>query len=548
MKLTSVLLVTLTIFSVHSEAVKLKTSFRRIGKMATGLSFGHIHTKIDFKRLKTSHDELAGFITFSLASTHNNHVKTFLQIVQQQMNTILNQIHRVEFAFFGETVNRKKRQLGPIGFGLGIFNLGLSIYNTVEIGKLKNKIEDLKSGVELIAHTVQHNAETINQLIKSLSSMKMVMKQIISKIEENSEEHFTLFNLVKVSVILEGHISNVTSWGRGLEALLQGSLLPTLLDPEDFSETWNKLITEARIKGLQPLFGEASSIFKSKLSYWTTEDRNIFLVIHVPLVDLTPMDLFEHFPIPEEIGNLMISLEPEKNLIATDQFGNKGLELSSVDLLQCQSHKIHNGNVYTCPNRNLLQNDIKKTCLGSLFFGNQKNVLNQCRQIVRHKNDSFEFATQTGSNKFVMFVSKGKLIFETCSNGTQKKLHVNGIVTITAEPGCEIISDSFVFKPQTNIDIESDFLDQKFEFPLTNIFGNYSAPDFENAYKILNEDLPKAVDLKELKVWLVDSERKGFEKRTSWLNLFLGLFAVVISVAIVGYLIFSYISFRSKST
>jgi hypothetical protein len=147
-----------------------------------------------------------------------------------------------------------------------------------------------------------------------------------------------------------------------------------------------------------------------------------------------------------------------------------------------------------------------------------------------------------------MFVSKGKLIFETCSNGTQKKLHVNGIVTITAEPGCEIISDSFVFKPQTNIDIESDFLDQKFEFPLTNIFGNFSAPDFENAYKILNEDLPKAVDLKELKVWLVDSERKGFEKRTSWLNLFLGLFAVVISVAIVGYIIFSYISFRSKST
>ncbi len=94
----------------------------------------------------------------------------------------------------GESVNRKKRQLGPIGFGLGIFNLGLSIYNTVEIGKLKSKIEDLKLGVEIIAHTVQHNAEMINQLINSLSTMKMVMKQIISKLEENSEDHFTLFN------------------------------------------------------------------------------------------------------------------------------------------------------------------------------------------------------------------------------------------------------------------------------------------------------------------------------------------------------------------
>ncbi len=101
----------------------MKTSFRRIGKMATGLSFGHIHTKIDFRKLKTSHDELAGFVTFSLASTHNNHVKPFLQIVQHQMNTILNQIHQVEFAFLGENVNRKKHQLGPIGFGLGLFNL-----------------------------------------------------------------------------------------------------------------------------------------------------------------------------------------------------------------------------------------------------------------------------------------------------------------------------------------------------------------------------------------------------------------------------------------
>jgi hypothetical protein len=56
-----------------------------------------------------------------------------------------------------------------------------------KIGKLKSKIEDLKSGVEIIAHTVHYKCDFVG--------------------------------------------------GRGLEALLQGSLLPTLLDPEDFSET-----------------------------------------------------------------------------------------------------------------------------------------------------------------------------------------------------------------------------------------------------------------------------------------------------------------------
>jgi hypothetical protein len=103
---------------------------------------------------------------------------------------------------------------------------------------------------------------------------------------------------------------------------------------------------------------------------------------------MEPIDLFEHLPVPFEIGNLLVSMESTKNVIATDENGNWGLKLSPTDLLQCHVNQRHDGNVYVCPLVSLVLKNVRKTCLGALYFGDISTALQLCQQTVRKQEET----------------------------------------------------------------------------------------------------------------------------------------------------------------
>ena len=94
-------------------------------------------------------------------------------------------------------------------------------------------------------------------------------------------------------------------------------------------------------------------------------EKKIYVYIHISFVYMDPINLKEHLPIPFELGNLFISLESRRNVIASDNKGTFGLELMHNDLLHCHMEKVLSGNIYVCPNSNILTNHIRQTCLGS---------------------------------------------------------------------------------------------------------------------------------------------------------------------------------------
>jgi hypothetical protein len=60
-------------------------------------------------------------------------------------------LQRLQVAFFGKETHRDKRQaMAALSMGFGIFGLGTSIYNTMEIGKLRKEMEKTQEEVSII--------------------------------------------------------------------------------------------------------------------------------------------------------------------------------------------------------------------------------------------------------------------------------------------------------------------------------------------------------------------------------------------------------------
>ena len=149
------------------ESIKGSASFRRLGYFSSKLSYGHIHTTFDFSELKRRHEDFTNYLEEETANasskTGEEKPKEYYSMMKKQLEVSNQEILRIdELLFQGNSGHLQKRQLaGPIGLGFGLFGLGVSIYNTIEIRKLHTKIDAMEESNELIEHENKEEANTI---------------------------------------------------------------------------------------------------------------------------------------------------------------------------------------------------------------------------------------------------------------------------------------------------------------------------------------------------------------------------------------------------
>ena len=133
--------------------------------------------------------------------------------------------------------------------------------------------------------------------------------------------------------------AEIASWGRDLDSLQNRKLHPSLINAKVLKKAFQKITEKARKVGMRLLHQELSSIYKCPVSYISTTDHII---------------------------------------LATDFEGRRGLEMSELDLLRCNTENLSVGKLYVCPNTNLIRNNICNSCLGSMFFGHTEKMLEKC--------------------------------------------------------------------------------------------------------------------------------------------------------------------------
>ena len=473
-------------------------SFRQIGFLASKLSYGHIHTTFNFRFLKKEHEKLTSFLDDEIIKATSESMdksREYFSLVRQQLEISTQEINRIDDLFFNDdSIHRNRRQIaGPLGLGLGLFGLGTSIYNLIEIHQLHSQLTAVTHREEFIAHELTAESNSIATLSDSVQTLKKVCETVTSAFEIHKLKVNRLF--VDTTMVTQ-HNMKLLEWGRGAEALLFGSIHPALVNTTLLTAALESLKKKAEKKGLRLLHAEKSASFKAPISFFTTEEDQFIVILHIPLVETTPIGIYEYLPIPIQIGNLIWIIDSHNSLLAMDKEGNQGLEMSQMDLFQCQVEKVHFGNLYLCPKANLIRNNIRNSCLGSLMVGNTETIKKRCKHSVEPIDQDREYAIQLSHDTVILNIKKGDSVHEVCANGTRSDLKKIGFTRLQAHQNCQIISDDYVFTPQADFDINSEFIIQPFIFKRSELLDDIEDHQLDQALQEL--DKVKPLDRKQL--------------------------------------------------
>lgn len=542
----NIALVLCALFQVNAKDLKVSTSFRKIGRLATGLSYGHLHATLNIETLKTSHQNLEKFLNEQLRDVKSPNDKILINTIQGNLAPSKTTLMRLEHAFFIDRPHRPKRQaLMGLALGGGLLSFGMSIYNTIQISALHNKIKNMEIGFEHVVHAFEEENHSISILANSINDIKRTCQILLSLQETDQKEITFLSQTLLLNTMIQTHNAEVSSWARGLEALLDGHLQPTLVNPAKLQHAVQIMSVKAEKRGLRLLHTEKSSVYKSPISFLADDQHQLHVFVHLPLIDSDPIDLFEYLPIPFEIDELLVSIESDRQILATDSTGNRGIELSRLDLLHCQMEKTHSGNTFVCPNTNLLRNDIRQTCLGSLFFSLRNLIPSRCHHFIEKTSEVDDFALQTGTKKFILFAKENLTLLNVCRNGTQSIQNVTGITTIEANENCTIVTDHHTFKPQINIDVDENFLERPIIMPQEHLTAFTRTDDLRRAYEELSkiQEPKNRKKLSTLKRWLSDQSEFPHETVTYGA----AFSSIILSLAICIFIVVLYVIYRVKT-
>ena len=517
------------------SAKEVSFNFRNIGTFATGLSYGHLTAVINFANVKAAHKNLIIFLKNAHEKEHKPEKRRFYLLAISSMQTGTRSLERLEKAFF--TPTRQKRQILAIASGFGsILSLGLSIYNTIQLTKLQNQVDGMTEGFEKVLHVFREENAAINVLHSNIEHVKNAILDLVREENKQKIELEFIGNQILLMTLLEKHNAELSSWGRGVEALLFGNLDPTLLDSTSLQQALSQLDVSVKEYGLKRLHSDFSSIYKSDISYVATSDFKITIFVHVPLVHRDPINLLEYVPVPFIHDELMLTIESPKEILATDKSGEVGLELTKTDLLHCRVENTRSGNTYVCPNTNLMRSNIQETCLGSLYMGSVQTLRKKCSHFVKRIEDDEEFAIQTGTNKFLIFAKDNQTIVKGCSNGTHLLTGKRGLKEIIVEPHCHVTTGQHYFWPQLKFDISGDFIAKTTEIDINEIWGQSPRETVSEAYTELNKisPMPKR-DLNDLKNWIAFNKQSSMHSAMS--------FGVSVPALVLGLIVFTVIAF-----
>ena len=494
--------------------IEIKQNFRKIGNLATGLSYAHIHATVKFNKLKHAVHSVIKVIKLRHEQSTSEVEKEYIATILPQLQIAEDNLGNIQDLFFGENDMRSKRQIFlGLAMALGIFNTGMSIYNTAEIMKIHSQISGLQTdmieGFEHVSHILEEEQHVLHQMVHNVNKIKESCRYALDQIRNDQQEIRTLQNIVGLGALVSNFNAELAAWGRGLESLSHGQMHPTLINKAAMKKAFDSVQLQASQIGLQTLHKDWKSIYKTKLSYFSTKKEEIVVILHVPLVEQSPLEIFEYLPVPFNMDKMFVTIEGDNNILATDLLGQHGLEMSSTDLLRCQTEDIHHGKLFICPDTNLLQNQIRRSCLGSIFFGHQQEVVKKCHHFTELYEQQTEFIKQISDDTVILFSKEDLTVRQTCNKITRTLVNVTGLTSITVKPGCKVTTEQYTFTSPIVFNVESDFIAKTMKIPVIHFTEEHESAELTTRLQELRMiKTPGRIHLDTLKNWIQQEKIK----------------------------------------
>jgi len=447
------------------DFAKPKLFFKNIGKYAATSTYIHVRIPFNFTTVFNTKQAIAG-VYDQLLAQHDEPFKSItksvtdvsLSIIEGSLEEFRDIIKALPQKTEISTPGRPKRF---IAIGISIAAMAMSTFNTVRITQLNEEISTLKEKTDLILDVVHlhekhlhHIEEKLEQTNKLLADLLEANVWFTSKVTDAIEKKFE-------SVIW--HHENV------VKSAQHHRLAPGALPHDVLDGIIEHVTAVAKKKNLVPFVTFASDLFQIEVSHLYNPAKNEFtLILHVPMVaNSNLLNLYEFLPLPIHFNFAAnISITPDvgqTNLLAIGH-SQSFQAISSTDLHAC----LHLGDTFFCKGRKVMETDLKRSCLGSLYMANSQSIQTHCRfKIAEAREKIFELSENTWAVYSIGTISTNQ-VCPAANDVTAMQIQSGD--TIKIKPGCYVRTMDHVISADESETIEIAIKTMDWAGEITDLF------------------------------------------------------------------------------
>ena len=565
----------LSCFATDSEdEIFVPTSFRKIGSMASSLSYGHMRIKINLTDLWEHHraikevttNTLVNLIVKTGSAQENEAFAPFIESLEKcfEPSDLMAEHTKTVFATVDPTIYntgptmresvRGKRQVlaGVQAIGT-LLNLGISLYNTYEISVLNNEVSHIKDGILHIIETVKEEAHAIDTLSETIIALNSTVVGLADEIVKSRTRADFMSAFIILYTRIQAKNEEFVRYCEGLLDLLNGRFSPYLVDKVKILSGFRDFRATVQGYGYHLLFDFPSSIFKQDISY-TVDGSILTVLIHNPIVKQDALPLYEYLGLPIVTPSVpdspLLFAESKKGhtILVIDPVTRKGSELPSTFLLGCKTARMASGLVYLCnDNLPIMSSNLQGECLSLLFSGKitQELLFKACKIVFSSQET---FAQQVDMTRFMLYSKVPTKLTVFCaqpgSSGTTNVTLIHDSQLISIPPGCQgEFGDLLLYARDKAFTIEEDTILAPAPTPVTVSASLFPVHHMVNLYKSLKDvKVPEKIDVNSLDRWIKDDTwRNRASLMGTWAFAILsGFLTIVVGyigwVVVTGYL------------
>ncbi len=417
---TIILLATVFVFFTASVAGRYQ-AFRKLGEFHQHVSYASVGVTLDFgpfqsyiQSIQRCLDNVRYTRMVGFGKTTFSRLSATADGIDKRM-----QEYSLFFKVVPSRVSRHRRQLAAIaGVGIGI----LALY---DVESLKSTVGEMQSRQNVLVRNLESvTNETIvlaNNFIKLRGAIAMM-----------KDMDLNISHLLKIEIAIQQVNFVAEKYFSGLSSLMDGKLGIDLIKSDTAHDEFGQLKKEVFAKGYETVFQDYTQIYQLPASYLVVNGV-ISVVIDVPIVpieDFGKFSLFRHDPLPFLLGDKLVKVQGESDLLAVSAHKNEFVEVSGSSLHSC----LHVGSSFLCHFLGVTITEEYPCCLCSIFSAKVAEVYRTCNLAFLSERFRLE---RVNSTSFVSFTNKTVSGVVTCGKD-QSQIVFSGYELKTLSPGCVV--------------------------------------------------------------------------------------------------------------
>ena len=372
---------------------KNEVTFKKVGELAVGATYGHLTFNIDLDRVRVAYDSLQDTLKHIINAQKNvptlksqeeevrmvwDKLEILYTLIQHdQIRAEVDEDERDNMGSALSHLLNKHQLLAAVAGIVGSTSFRTSMYSIGQLKTLKNNLGEQGERIEFLSHQIQEQDLRIYNITQATKKYVKNSVEAFGKVAEETKR-LTIFKALESSArtYLLNFRMALTDLTIGITGLIEGRLSPLLIDPHKLDEAYNNLLTAASKVGLEPVSPHPGITFQTPVSVLGKDNRQLVVMVHVPLNTRT-LILYKYLPSPIIFENKDVALyvEDEEKFLAMDAHQSIGLHMTPQEFDKCLKTK----NVYSCERSHVFTKSLEQLCLYNLFVQRTEEIGKTCQ-------------------------------------------------------------------------------------------------------------------------------------------------------------------------